>query len=202
MKKLQDDSTKLITSAISIGQIILDDSHYLTFWGYIQSPSGEWKRCDFVTNYEVLNNMLRYVEQYHESVQMTIVQKLENMERIPEMIDFEAQTGTAIRFEDIRFYLAKPIYKRKDAWATYSVNNCWYIEKVEALPRKQYLQDHPVIPLDDCLAILRDHYELYLGYLELDFLEEDARKKACLDNDHKFTLAYYAWKEQVEKRRG
>ncbi|RAJ10628.1 hypothetical protein LX64_00233 [Chitinophaga skermanii] len=199
MKKIEANKSGLITTGISIGQIILDDSHYLTFWGYIQTPGGEWKRCDFVTNYEVLNNMLRYLEEHDEAVQMAIVQKLEHMEHIPEMIDFEAQLGHPVKFEDMRFYLAKPIYKRKDAWAAYAQDNCFYIQKVEAIPVPKPAKPAVNIEIDQCMQVLADHYELYLGYLELDFPEDDARRKANLTNDMKYTLAYYAWKEQELK---
>ncbi|WP_341838297.1 hypothetical protein WJU16_10645 [Chitinophaga pollutisoli] len=100
-------AAQLEATAIKVGQIILDDSHYLTCWGYMQTAEG-WRKCDFVTNYDVLNTMLRAIEDKSEAVQMAIVQKLEHMEQIPEIIDFEAQLGEAVLFDNIAFSLERP----------------------------------------------------------------------------------------------
>jgi hypothetical protein len=47
------------------------------------------------------------------------------------------------------------------------------------------------------MEMLHKSYELYLGYIELEFDEDAARKKSDLADDLKFTLAYYAWKERT-----
>ncbi|GAA4320456.1 hypothetical protein [Compostibacter hankyongensis] len=47
----------------------------------------------------------------------------------------------------------------------------------------------------DCLEVLSEPYRLYLGYLELDFEEAEALRLAGLEEDMKFRLAYYAWKQ-------
>lgn len=177
-------------TAIRVGQIILDDSHYLTCWGYLETADG-WRKCDFVTNYDVLNTMLRAIEDKSEAVQMAIVQKLEHMESIPEMIDFEAQLGEAVLFDNLRFHLTSPHFEGNNEWEDYTGDRCFYIRKAEPCTREEAYQ-HKV---DLCMQALGKHYELYLGYLELDFDENSAREHADLQDDTKYTLAYHAWKQ-------
>jgi hypothetical protein len=181
--------------AISIGQIILDDSNYLTFWGHLQKADG-WHRCDFVTTYEVLNTMLRHVKDRSDSVQMTIIHKLENMRQIPEMIDLEAELGSAIVFDNMNFRLTRPGYREEGNWVEYTKGECYFIDQVTPFipaPRtKQYVKK-----IDHCMEVLYKSYDLYLGYIELDFDEDAARLKADLADDLKYTLAYYAWKERT-----
>ncbi|WP_341842648.1 hypothetical protein [Chitinophaga caseinilytica] len=45
------------------------------------------------------------------------------------------------------------------------------------------------------MQALGKSYELYLGYLELEFDEEYAREQADLADDMKFTLAFYAYRQ-------
>ncbi|AWO01047.1 hypothetical protein DLD77_04705 [Chitinophaga alhagiae] len=177
-------------TAIKVGQIILDDSHYLTCWGYLQTETG-WRKCDFVTNYEVLNTMLRAIEDKSEAVQMAIVQKLENMEQIPEMIDFEAQLGKAVTFDNLRFYLSRPQFQPGSDYLEYTGDSCYYIRKAEYCSSAELYAGR----IDQCMLTLHKNYELYLGYLELEFEENEARAAANLDDDMKYTLAYYAWKQ-------
>lgn len=193
MKKVTTQTARIQeAAAISVGQIILDNSHYLTIWGYLQTADG-WKRCDFVTNYEVLNNMFRAMEEKSEAVQMAIVQKLEQMQDGPEMIDLEAQFGAAVVFDNIRFSLSKPQYTGQDEWVDYVNEYCFYIDSAEVLqaPASPYVEE-----IGNCMSQLAQCYSLYLGYLELEFDEHTARKEAELIDDVKYTLAYYAWKQE------
>ncbi|MBW8686548.1 hypothetical protein [Chitinophaga rhizophila] len=189
-------NTAIVTTsqAISVGQIILDDTNYLTFWGHIQRDD-TWQRCDFITTYEVLNTMLRYVQDRSDAVQMTIVHKLENMEQIPDMIDLEMELGKAVLFDNMYFRLTLPANRENERWAEYTAGECYYIEQVTPLPSARVPQY--VRQIDHCMEMLHKSYELYLGYIELEFDEDGARKKADLADDLKFTLAYYAWKERT-----
>lgn len=179
--------------AISIGQIILDDSNYLTFWGYLQKEDG-WRRCDFVVSYDVLNDMLRYAGHKNDAVQMAIVQQLEDMRRIPEIVDLEAKLGEAVIFDNMSFRLSRPRYKRQGNWVEYTDGECYYIEKVTPQPARETPGGTHGQQVDQCMLLLGKSYELYLGYLELDFEETEARRKADLLDDMKYTLAYCAWK--------
>ncbi|WP_157962677.1 hypothetical protein [Chitinophaga deserti] len=184
----------LEATAIKVGQIILDDSHYLTCWGYLQTPEG-WRKCDFVTNYDVLNTMLRAIEDKSEAVQMAIVQKLEHMEQIPEIIDFEAQLGEAVLFDNIAFRLERPQFSSGE-WADYTNDDCYYIRQAEPVtPAEAYARG-----VEHCMQALGKSYELYLGYLELEFDEDSARKQADLADDMKYTLAYYAYRQAAEDK--
>jgi hypothetical protein len=192
--KHTNTATVTTSEAISVGQIILDDTNYLTFWGHIQKDN-IWQRCDFITTYEVLNTMLRYVQDRSDAVQMTIVQKLENMEQIPDMIDLELELGKAIVFDNMNFRLTRPGHREDGNWVEYTDGECYYIEQVTPLPSAKV--PHYVRKIDHCMDMLHKSYELYLGYIELDFDEDAARKKADLTDDLKYTLAYYAWKERT-----
>lgn len=192
--KQVNTATAQIFQAISIGQIILDDSNYLTFWGHVQKADG-WHRCDLVTSYEVLNTMLRHVNDRSDAVQMTIVQQLENMRQIPEMIDLEAELGSAVVFDNMNFKLTRPGRREGGNWVEYTKGEVYFIEEVTPLaPEKtrQYVKK-----IDHCMEMLHKSYDLYLGYLELDFDEDTARVNADLADDLKYTLAYYAWKERT-----
>lgn len=191
--KQTNTATVTTSQAILIGQIILDDTNYLTFWGQIRKGDS-WQRCDFITTYEVLNTMLRYVQDRSDAVQMIIVQKLESMEQIPDMIDLELELGKAVVFDNMNFRLTRPGHREDGNWIEYTDGECYYIEQVTPLPSAQV--PHYVSKIDHCMEMLHKSYELYLGYMELDFDEESARKKADLADDLKYTLAYYAWKER------
>ncbi len=115
--------------AISISQIILDDSNYLTFWGNIKTADG-WLRCDFITNYDVLNDMLRYAGEHRDLVQMSVVQHLEDMQHIPEVVDLEAKRGDAIVFDNMLFQLSRPRLQKHGRWVEYAEGACYYITRV------------------------------------------------------------------------
>lgn len=178
--------------AISVGQIIMDDSNYLTLWGHVQQD-GVWYPCDLVTTYEVMNTMLRYSQEKNDAVQMTIVKKLEAMHHVPELIDLEEEMGGAVFFDNMIFYMNRPEHHE---WEICAEDACYFIQKVVAMPVT------PPIPparaaltekMEECLEILRNKYDLYLGFIEIDLEEEAARIKAGLTDDLSFSTAYYAW---------
>ncbi|WP_212000134.1 hypothetical protein [Chitinophaga sp. HK235] len=181
--------------AVSIGQIIMDDSNYLTLWGHVQQD-GVWYPCDLVTTYEVMNTMLRYSHEKNDAVQMTIVKKLEDMRHIPEIIDLEAELGNAVVFDNMLFYLSRPEHHE---WEICAEDACYFIQKVVAMP---------VVPpppparadltekMEQCLQTLRNNYDLYLGFIEIELEDEAARIKAGLADDLSFSMAYYAWQLQ------
>ena len=180
--------------AISISQIILDESNYLTFWGNIRKEDG-WHRCDFITNYDVLNDMLRYGGHQNDGIQMSIVQHLEDMRNIPEVIDLEAGRGEAVVFDNLSFQFSRPRLQQHGKWIEYTEGECYYITKVTPKPAVETAQE-PQQQIDQCLALLGKSYELYLGYLELEFEDAAARLEANLTDDLKYTMAYHAWKQQ------
>jgi len=180
--------------AISISQIILDESNYLTFWGNIRKEDG-WHRCDFITNYDVLNDMLRYGGHQNDGIQMSIVQHLEDMRNIPEVIDLEAGRGEAVVFDNLSFQFSRPRLQQHGKWIEYTEGECYYITKVAPKPAVETAQE-PQQQIDQCLALLGKSYELYLGYLELEFEDAAARLEANLTDDLKYTMAYHAWKQQ------
>ncbi|GAA0535027.1 hypothetical protein [Chitinophaga japonensis] len=187
-----DAAATMQCRAISIGQVILDESNYLTFWGYIQGDGG-WRRCDFITNYDVLNEMLRHSGHMNDAIQMSIVQHLEDMRQVPEVIDLEASHGEAVVFDNMRFQLSRPRLQQQGRWIEYTEGECYYITKVTPEPARETVAHEQQI--DQCMALLGKSYELYLGYLELDFEETVARQEANLTDDLKYTMAYYAWKQ-------
>ncbi|MCW3461948.1 hypothetical protein [Chitinophaga nivalis] len=199
MNKVHTTTAITNIQAISIGQIIMDDSNYLTLWGHVQLEE-VWHLCDFVTTYEVMNTMLRYGHDKHDAVQMTIVKKLENMRRIPEIIDLETELGAAVVFDNMTFCLQKPSLQPENNWEPYSDEECYYIEKVVALPPMPALPDLPPAALagsrnslTECISTFQHYYALYLGFIELELEEEAARMEAGLADDHLFSMAYHAW---------
>lgn len=185
--------------AISVAQIIMDDSNYLTFWGQVKTADG-WQRCDFVTSYDVLNAMLRHAQERGDAVQMAIVQHLEDMRHIPEMIDLEAELGGAVVFNNMQFSLSRPGFRQHGNWVEYTDGDCYYIEKVvpveKVMPQPAARTVAYQEQIGHCMDMLYKSYELYLGYLELDFGAEEARREAGLEDDLKYTLAYYAWQQE------
>ncbi|MRG48720.1 hypothetical protein GFS24_26650 [Chitinophaga sp. SYP-B3965] len=191
MKKVSLHTTQIQeATAIKVGQIILDDSHYLTCWGYLETETG-WRKCDFVTSYDVLNTMIRAIEDKSEAVQMAIVQKLETMQQVPEIIDFEAQLGEPVLFDNLLFHLARPEFAQEGEWMEYANDSCYFIRKAEPCSKAEAYNRS----VDKCMDALVKNYELYLGYLELEFDEPAARQQADLEDDMKYSLAYYAWKQ-------
>lgn len=205
MNKVNTTTAITQMQAISIGQIIMDDSNYLTLWGQVQQDDA-WHPCDFVTTYEVMNTMLRFSQEKHDAVQMTIVKKLEDMRRTPDIIDLEAELGAAVVFDNLTFCMRRPCLQQDDNWEAYADEECYFIERVVPLP----VPVEPSLPpaarkdIDDanekmehCIRLLHDAYALYLGFIEIELEEEAARAKAGLPDDNKFSMAYYAWQLQA-----
>lgn len=194
MNKLHTTAANMQVQAISIGQIILDDSNYLTLWGKVLQDDGSWKTCDLVTTYEVMNTMLRFSLDRHEAVQMIIVHKLETMCRIPDIIDLEAEMGGPVVFDELIFQLRSPAVELD----TYTEDLCYFIESVttcQVMPIKEAASDlnDKAAAIDYGVKLLADTYNLYLGYVEVEIEEEVARLKAGLVDDNHFSMAYYAW---------
>jgi hypothetical protein len=190
MKKISVQQKKnLVVSAIRIGQLILDHSHYVSCWGYIKVADA-WVSVDMVTNYDVLNTMLRQIDDQAAAVQMAIVYKLEQLDQEPQILDFEKEIGSTILFDQLQFELVEPLWE--GPYGAHQSNiPCYYIQKAIAKV------DQPVqvaTPKRKSLKWIR-LYELYLGYLELDFDEESARKYADLEEDRYFSRAYRAWNQ-------
>lgn len=201
MNKVNTTTAITQVQAISIGQIIMDDSNYLTLWG--QALLDEvWYPCDFVTTYEVMNTMLRFSQDKHDAVQMTIVKKLEDMRRTPDIIDLEAELGAAVVFDRLIFHMRRPCLQQDDNWEAYADEECYYIERVIQMPvpvqptlppAAQYNPNDINGKMEHCIQMLHDAYTLYLGCIELELGEDEARAMAALENDNKFSMAYYAW---------
>lgn len=199
MNKVNTTTAVTQVQAISIGQIIMDDSNYLTLWGHVLQDN-VWSSCDFVTTYEVMNTMLRFSQDKHDAVQMTIVKKLEDMCRVPDMIDLEAELGAAVVFDHLTFQMRRPCLQQDDNWEAYADEECYYIEKVIQLPTPSTLPPAARYQVEDvntrmeyCIQLLHDAYNLYLGFVEIELGDEAARIKAGLEDDNKFSMAYYAW---------
>nr|WP_291924957.1 hypothetical protein [Chitinophaga sp.] len=199
MNKVNTTTAITQVQAISIGQIIMDDSNYLTLWGQVLRDN-VWSSCDFVTTYEVMNTMLRFSQDKHDAVQMTIVKKLEDMCRVPDIIDLEAELGAAVVFDHLTFHMRRPCLQQDDNWEAYADEECYYIEKVIQLPTPpdlppaaRYQPDDADTRMEYCIQLLHDAYNLYLGFIEIELGDEAARIKAGLEDDNKFSMAYYAW---------
>ncbi|MBC9933918.1 hypothetical protein [Chitinophaga qingshengii] len=192
MSKTHTATATMQMQAISVGQIIMDDSNYLTLWGHVQQD-GVWYPCDLVTTYEVMNTMLRYSQEKNDAVQMTIVKRLEAMHQVPELIDLEEELGGAVVFDNMAFYMSRPEHHE---WEICADDACYFIQKVVVMPVTP-----PVPParaaltekMEECLHTLRAKFDLYLGFIEIDLEEEAARLKAGLADDLSFSTAYYAW---------
>lgn len=199
MNKVNTTTAITQMQAISIGQIIMDDSNYLTLWGQVLQDN-VWYSCDFVTTYEVMNTMLRFGHDKHDAVQMTIVKKLEDMRRVPDIIDLETELGAAVIFDNLTFYMRRPCLQQDDNWEAYADEECYYIERVVQMPVIPPLppaarRDSNDIneKMEYCIQLLHDAYNLYLGFIEIEVGDEVARMKAGLEDDNKFSMAYYAW---------
>ncbi|PUZ22037.1 hypothetical protein GA0116948_1223 [Chitinophaga costaii] len=200
MKTLHTN-TATYYNTISITQVIMDASNYLTFWGQLQTEAG-WVDCDFVANYDVLNQMLRHQAPQSDQLQMIIVEKLEDMrqrpDQIPEIIDLETILGGPLTFHKMTFQLSRPRVKQQGTWVEYTGERCYYIQQIMPLaapaptPKAAYTQQ-----IDHAITLLSQRYALYLGYLEIEFDEVAAREEAGLQDDHKYTMAYCAWKQQA-----
>lgn len=200
MNKLHTTAANMQVQAISIGQIILDDSNYLTLWGKVLQADGAWKTCDLVTTYEVMNTMLRFSLDKHEAVQMSIVHKLETMCRVPDIIDLEAELGNPVVFDNLVFQLQSPAGDL-DA---YTEDLCYFIESVAACPATPAKEETCALndkaaAIDYGVKLLADTYNLYLGYVEVELEEGVARLKAGLEDDNRFSMAYYAWQFYTSK---
>lgn len=199
MKTLHTN-TATYANAISITQVIMDASNYLTFWGQLQTAGG-WVDCDFVANYDVLNEMLRHQAPASDQLQMIIVEKLEDMrsrpDQIPEIIDLEALLGAPMLFNKMTFHMSRPRFHREDAWMEYTGDRCYYIQQVTPHTAPPAGPGALVRQMDHCMELLSKSYALYLGFVELEFDEAAARAEAGLADDLKYTMAYCAWKQQA-----
>jgi hypothetical protein len=180
---------------IIIGQIIFDTSEWVSLWGFAVRQ-GRKTRMDFVLTFDNLNKLLRLSGEVGDRVQMLVVERLEKGTEEPSVVDLEAAFGAPVRFAGCRIDVSETgIKDEQGQWR--EDPSCLSIDQVH--PRLETVSPALTKPsvckqnLSTCIDVLAVSYELYLGYQELGFDEETALKKAELEDDLKFRMAYYAW---------
>lgn len=196
MQKVKNLPSSL--NEIAIGQIIFDDSEWVSAWGFMMH-GGRKSRMDFILTFDQLNKLLRLSGQPGDQVQMLLVDKLEHDHRKgdePIFLDLAEHFGEPVVFNACRIQVSQTgIQDTKGRWQTDP--SCLSIDEIAPLLQVTM----PVLSveaasrrnMDQCAEVLIKLYELYLGYLEIGFDDDSALEKAELKDDLKFKMAYYSW---------
>lgn len=196
MQKVKNLPSSL--NEIAIGQIIFDESEWVSAWGFMVHK-GRKSRMDFILTFDQLNKLLRLSGPVGDQVQMLLVDKLEHEQREgeePAFLDLAAHFGEAVVFNSCHIQVSQTgIQDSEGRWRTDP--NCLSIDEIS--PVLQVTA--PVLSVEaasrrnmnQCAAVLIKLYELYLGYLEIGFDDDSALEKAELKDDLKFKMAYYSW---------
>lgn len=193
MKKIQQLPSRL--EEMAIGQIVFDHSEWVSLWGYMGGRD-KHHRMDFILNFETLNKLLRLSGSQGDRIQMLLVERLEKGVEEPSVIDLEELYGSPLVLDQCSLEVSVTWVQDGDGgWK--EDPGCLSIDEVSPLlekkapvlsPRAQCKQN-----FSRCVEQLTRSYALYLGYLELDMDEATALRKAGLEDDLKFKMAYYAW---------
>lgn len=194
MQKLKNLPRRL--EEIAISQIIFDHSEWVSLWGYM-TRRGDQNRMDFILNFDTLNRLLRFSGKTGDKIQMLLVEKIEKGLEEPSVIDLEEVFGKPQVLNQCRIEVSLTGIENKEGrWV--EDPNCLSIDEVLPLLEKKgpglSQQSISKQNFTQCLEILTCSYELYLGYQEIGMDEEMALKKAELEDDLKFKMAYYAWR--------
>jgi hypothetical protein len=180
---------------ITVSQIIVDHSEWVSLWGRTRWEN-QLIRMDFILTFEMLNKLLRFCGQTGDRIQMLLVEQLEQGLQEPSILDLEALCGGPLTLTGCLLTVS-PTGIRDEMGQWQTDPRCLSIDEVQPRLQRQQTEVSPHHLCHDNLAkcheVLVRLYELYLGYLELGFEEENALKNAELVDDLKFKMAYYAW---------
>ncbi|MHB1922497.1 MAG: hypothetical protein ACYCOO_09705 [Chitinophagaceae bacterium] len=195
---------------ISIEQIFLDHSDYMTLWANLKLDDS-WQFFFLGCDYEILNKIMMGAGKTGDDILMRVVEGLEKLakegesaEDVPLIIDLEEIYGEGVVFNHVELSLvATQNLEEEGNTLVENVENLLFIDRVEArgvaMLKDVRQENHQEVALEGllakCMVILIKSYSLYLGYKELDFEDDYAREKAELEDDIKFKMAYYAWQE-------
>src|SRR5690242_8508891 len=182
MNKIQESRYRQISS-VAIAQIIFGHSEWVTLWGTL-TEGGIRRKMNFVIDFETLNRWLRFSGKTGDDIQMQLVSRLEEGISEPSVVDLEALYGRALALESCRLTVCHPKNQLKNGeWE--EDRDSLFIDEVEPLIAQKRLLRDPKNQcrenLKKCEELLSRSYELYLGYLELEFSEEEALRKAELN---------------------
>jgi hypothetical protein len=180
---------------IMIGQIIFDHSEWVSLWGYA-IRNGKKERMDYILTFEMLNKLLRLSGEAGDRVQMLVVERLEKGVEEPSVIDLAEKFGGPVRFAGCRIDVSPTGVE--DAHGNWREDPaCLSIDEVcPRLEAKSAAVSQPSLcrqNLSTCIDVLAVSYQIFLEYQEVGFDEAAALKKAELEDDLKYKMAFYAW---------
>lgn len=183
-------------TAIYVSQVIFDRSEWVSIWGSVDTDKGK-RKMDFVTDFDTLNQLLRFSGQAGDDIQMHLVDKLEGELQEPSVVDLENLYGSPLLLNGCRLKVYHP--REQDARGQWTTDRkCLFIDEVMPLLEKKTIvkirKNLYRENLEKCLELLSTSYEVYLGFLEIGLDEDAARQKSELADDTKFKMAYYMWK--------
>jgi len=181
---------------IGIHQIIFDRSEWVTLWGF-KVEKGKKVRMDYITDFDILNKLLRLSGEEGDRIQMLLVEELENGTGKPSAVNLDKVLGHPAFFNQCLLEVSST-WSKNEKGDLVRDKKCLSLDAVYPLleKRQQTLSQHTRYrqTLLECEELLAKAYALYLGYQELDMDEETALKMADLEDDLKFKMAYFAWK--------
>lgn len=189
---------------IAISQILFDHSEWVTLWGF-HYDGDHPVPCDFVIDFELLNKLLRYSGAVGDEVQMQLVSAIERGIEEPSVVDLQVHYGSPVKLDACRLHVSQAMEKTSDGgWR--SSAHCLFIDAVhprfEVLPPAVSTTISRDANLDLCVDVLARCYDLYQGYLELEFDATTAQAMAGLSDDLRYRMAYLAWKDRGNQTLG
>lgn len=187
---------QLILQHLMIYQLVFDNSYYLTLWAQVKLEDG-WQPRDLIVDYAVLNQLLEQAGEPGDEIKLRLADQLARMETEPASLHLEEQLGAPLELENVVMQATYPLVE--DAfgnWVSDEAEPVLYVQSLQWPPEARAALRLPaLLAPDGAVRSLISAYELYLGYLELDFEENAARQHAQLADDEAFACAYRAWRK-------
>ncbi|HVB04134.1 MAG TPA: hypothetical protein VNE41_10510 [Chitinophagaceae bacterium] len=194
MKKLYEPRL-LEIRGITVRQIVIDQTEWVTLWGCV-SVEQKKNKMNFMLEFDILNKLLRYNGEVGDEIQMLLVERLEGGVKGPQVLDLEAMFGMAAVLDCCPVKVYHPQQEVRPGQWQEDPKSLVVDEVILPGVKKQPADERTLYRrnFNKCIRLLVISYRLYLGYLELDFNQEEAQEKADLQDSVKFRMAYYAWK--------
>ncbi len=190
------NSEQCFVEALFIKVILFDNSENVTIWGFLPGETiQDLIPCDFVCKFDILTDLLLNANEDGEKIIKAIAEKLSKELEIPTAIEMEELFGiTAVLIDNIVAEAERVGELDENGKWKDPDDLCYYIESLRSKDdyfkkNKEQLKTAEEL-LHNCFTILNNAFKYYQQLIDKDFSEKEARKRAGLENELLFRIAY------------
>lgn len=178
--------------ALQILQIIFDDSDLVSLKAKVRG-SNQIQAMDLLLSFQQFNDMLRFIGQLGEDLQLEISDKLNTNDKNLYVIDLSAKD---VVFTTVKLKVSLLTTEDENTYVVDDLQPLSFLQQAKNL--KMNIRDFEMGKLENNrnlkseLLRIAKMYRYYKGLLTLNINELEARRHAGLENDKLFQLAYIA----------